>query len=44
MLTRGQVKVPASYAAQLMGGEGQAQLIWAQLICSFLKVGRLRGW
>lgn len=30
-------------AAQLRGGEGQAQLMQAQLICSFLMGGRLRG-
>ena len=43
MLTKGQVKVPASYAAQLRGDNTHewAQLIQTQLICSFLKVGRL---
>ena len=30
-------------AAQLRGGEGQVQLMQAQLICSFLTGGRLRG-
>ena len=41
MPTKGQVKVPASYAAQLRGDNTHewAQLIQAQLIRSFLTEG-----
>lgn len=43
MLTREDRRSFAGYAVQLRGGEGQAQLRWAQLICAAYLMQLFKG-